>query len=89
MHVGLTGTEVSALDGIVKQAVYGVTVTLIVFCGVDAPLSCNRVGTTRTVLKAKAADVVAKAAQSGGCRGSCKSTANDDDVVFAAIGWVY
>ncbi len=66
VDVGLTGAEVTALDGVVEQAEDGVTVVLIVFGGVDTALGGDGVGAARAVLDAEGLYVVAQFAQSGG-----------------------
>src|SRR5207253_1047139 len=54
MDVGFARAEVTAFDGIVKQAVDGITVVAIVLGRVDTALGGDAVGTPRTVLIAEA-----------------------------------
>ncbi len=61
--VGLAGTEVAALDGVVEQPVDRVAVVAVVLRRVDAALRRDGVGTARGVLVAELDDVVACSAR--------------------------
>ena len=47
MHVCFARTEVTTLDGVVKQTVHAVAVALVILRGVNATLCGNGVRTTR------------------------------------------
>ncbi len=85
IDVGLAGTEIAALDGVVKQAVDAVAVVLVIFCGVDSALRCDGVSTARGILEAEAGDLVAEFGEGGGRRGAGQARADDDNVVFAFV----
>ena len=59
MHIGLAGTKIAAFDRVVEEAVNAVAVILVIFCGIDATLSGDRVGAAGTVLIAEAFHFVA------------------------------
>ena len=59
MHIGLAGTKIAAFDRVVEESVNAVAVILVIFCGVDATLRCDRVGAAGTVLIAEAFHLVA------------------------------
>ena len=59
MHIGLAGTEVTTLDGVVKESINAVAVILIILGGVDATLRGDRVRAARAVLIAEAFHIVA------------------------------
>ena len=67
VHVCFPAPVVASLDGIIEQAVHRVTVVLVVFGSVDAPLGRNGVGTPRAVLKTESLDVVAHFSQRRRC----------------------
>ena len=73
VNVGFTGAEVAALDGVVKQAVNGVAVVLVVLGRVNAALGRNGVGAAGAVLVAEAFDVVAKFGKRGGSGGASQA----------------
>ena len=89
MDVRLAGAEVSSLDGVVKETPDAVTVVLIVFCGVDSALRCDRMRTARTVLIAKGPDVVSEFTKRGGSGSAGEPGADDDQVVLPLVGWVH
>src|SRR5687767_2956679 len=88
MNVCFTRAEVTALHGVIEKPPDGVAVVLIVLCGIDSALCSDRVRPPRTVLVAEAFYPVAEFAEGrcGGCTG--ETGADDDDLVFAAIGRV-
>lgn len=88
MYVRFSCAEVPAFHGVVKQAIDGISVVLIIFSGVDSALSRYTVRSARTVLKAERFDVVAEFRKSGR-RGSSRQAGTDyDDVEFSFVGRV-
>ena len=85
VNVGFTGAEVAALDGVVKQAVNGVAVVLVVLGRVDAALGRNGVGAAGAVLVAEAFDVVAKFGERGGGGGAGQAGTYHKNRVFALV----
>lgn len=88
VHVGLTGAEVAALDGVVEQPLDGVPVVAVVLGGVDAALRGDGVGPARGVLVAELDDVVALFGESGAGGATGQPGADDDHGVLAAVGGV-
>lgn len=88
VDVGLTGPEVSALDGVVEQPVDGVAVVAVVLRRVDAALGGDRVGAAGRVLVAELDDVVALFGERGARRAARETGAHDDHRVLAAVGGV-
>ncbi len=87
VDVAFAGTEVTTLDGVVEEAVVGVTIVLVVVGGVDATLSCDGVGATWAILVAEALDVVAKFCKC--CSGSTTSktrTYDEYGVLTTVVG---
>ena len=70
MHVRFTCAEVTAFDGVVKQAMNRVTVDRVSFSGVDSALSCDRVRAAGRLVNAEALHVVAQLTQGCGSRRS-------------------
>ena len=58
VNIRLPAAVVSSFHRVVKQAVGGIPVVLVVLRGIDAPLGRNRVCATRRILEAKRLDVV-------------------------------
>ena len=87
IHIGLTGTEVAALHGVVEETVDGVTVILIVVCSVHTALSGDGVSAAGAVLIAEALHVVALLCQrgSGGTTGQT-GTHHQHSVLTAVVG---
>ena len=88
IHVGLTGTIVATLDGVVEEAIHRVAVVLIVLGGVDTSLRSNRVGAAWRVLNAEVEHLEAHLAQCGGGAGASQSGTHHDDVEAALVGGV-
>lgn len=88
VHVRLPGAEVAALDGVVEQPVYGVTVVAVVLGGVDATLGGDGVRPPRAVLVAVGLDLVALLAQRGGGGTAGQAGADHDHGHLAPVGRV-
>ncbi len=80
VNVGLTGTIVAALHGVVEETVNAVAVVLVVFGSIDTTLCGNGVCATGRVLNAKVIYVEAHLGQRRGGAGACQSGAHNDDV---------
>ena len=78
VHIGLTGTIVTALDGVVEQTVDGVVVVLIILGGVDTALGGDGVRTARRVGDAENLDIVSELAQGRSCGGAAKTGSYDN-----------
>lgn len=85
VDVGFTSAEVTTLDGVVEEAVNGVTVILIVFGSVNSALCGDRVSAAGAVLVAEALYLVPQFAKSGGGGGTSKAGTDDEDGVFALV----
>ena len=59
MDIGFAGTEIPALDRVVKKSVSAVTIVLVILCGVDAALRGDGVRATRAILIAETLHIVA------------------------------
>ena len=86
MHIGLTGAEVAALDGVVEKAVNAVTVILVIFCGIDATLRGDRVRTARAVLEAEAFHIVTLLGEGCRCRSTGKAGSDNDELELPLVG---
>ena len=89
IDVGFPGTEITALDGVVKQAPDAVAVIGVIFGGIDAALGCNTVGPAGAVLDTEGFDVVAQLGQGGRGRAPGQAGSHDDDRIFAFVGRVH
>ena len=79
MDIAFTGTVVTTLDGVIKQAAHAVSVVLIIFGCIDPSLRGDTMCPAWTVMEGEAFDVVSEFTQrSGGC-GTCETCTNDDD----------
>ena len=89
VHIGFPGTVVTAFDRIVEQPVGGVSVVLIILCGIDAALSRDRMRSSGRVLKAEGLHIVAHFTErgGGGCAGEARS--HDDHIDVSFVGWVH
>ncbi len=58
VDVGFAAAVVTAFNRVVEEAEGRISVVLVVFCGVDTPLSGDRVRAARRILEAKSFDVV-------------------------------
>ena len=85
VDIGFTGAEVAAFNGVVKQAVNGVAVVLVVLGRVDAALGRNGVGAAGAVLVAEAFDVVAKFGKRGGSGGASQAGTYHKHRVLALV----
>jgi hypothetical protein len=63
VDVGLARAVVTALDGVIEQAIDAIAIVTIVLGGVDAALCGDAVGAARAILIAEALDVVAQLGQ--------------------------
>src|SRR5260221_12854430 len=75
VNVGLTGTVIPALNGIVKETEYAVPVILIVLSSINAPLRGNAMRATRRILKTKSLHLISQLTErdSGKCSGQSHS----------------
>ena len=85
VDIGFTGAEVAAFNGVVKQAVNGVAVVLVVLGCVNAALGRNGVGAAGAVLVAEAFDVVAKFGKRGGSGGASQAGTYHKHRVLALV----
>ena len=85
VHVGLTGTEVATLHGIIEQAVHGVTVILIVMSSIHATLCSNGVSTTGAILVAEALYIVAELCKSSSGGATGKAGTHDENGILTAV----
>ena len=88
VHVGFAAAVVATFNGVVEQAVDRVPVVLVVLGGVDAPLSCNGVRSTRTVLETERLDVVAHLGERRRSRAACQSSTHHNHVDQTLVGRV-
>jgi len=88
MHIGLPAPEVASLHRVVEQAVYRVTVIVIVLGGVDSALGRDGVGAARRIVERENLDFVAEFAEGGGGRGTGQSTAHHDDLELPLVARV-
>ena len=86
IHIGFSGSEIAAFDGVVKKTPDTVTIILVVFGGVDPALSRNAVSTPGAVLNTEVFYVIAEFAE--GCRGRTagKTGSYHNDIIFSFIG---
>ena len=89
VNVGLTCAVVTALHGVVEQAVHRVAVVLIILGGIDTSLCGDGVCAARRVLDAEVEYLETHFAKRSGCTGSCQTRTHHDDVEAALIGGVY
>ena len=85
VDIGFTGAEVAAFNGVVKQAVNGVAVVLVVLGCVNAALGRNGVGAAGAVLVAEAFDVVAKFGKRGSSGGASQAGTYHKHRVLALV----
>src|SRR5215831_3909197 len=78
IDIGFSGSKITALNRVVEKPVDAVAVILIVLGGIDSSLSSNTMSAARTVMKAKALDLVAQLGQRSCSRGS-RQTGTDND----------
>src|SRR5690606_2058884 len=86
VDVRLARAKISALYGVVKEAVDAVAVVLVVLRGVDAALRGDRVRATWAVLEREAVDVVAELGEGRGGRCASEARAHDEDGEFSLVG---
>src|SRR4030095_2654264 len=87
INVRFARTKVAALNSVVEQTVYAISIVLIVFCRIDTALCCNRMGTSRRILKTKAFHPVSEFTEGrrGGSAG--KPAADDYDLKLSPVVW--
>ena len=85
INIRLPRAKIAAFDRVVEQTENAVAVVLIILCGIDSALGGDAMRAAWAVLIAEAFHVVSELAQ-GGCRGSARQAASDnDDLKFPAI----
>ena len=89
MHVCFARTEVATLDGVLKQTIDAVAVTLVILGGVDSTLCCNGVRATWRVMKGKCINLIAQLGKRCSSRCSCKTSSNNNDFELALVVRVY
>ena len=89
IYIGLTRAVVTPFYGVVEEAIGRVTVSHIVFSGIDPPLSGDRVRTTRRVLVSKSLYIVPKLGKGSSGRASCQSCSYHNNVNITFVGRVY
>ena len=85
VHVGLTGTVVATLHGVVEQAVHGVAVVLVVLGGVDTALRCDGVSAAGRVLDAEVDHVEPHLTKAGSCAGAGQTRTHYDDIELELV----
>src|SRR5208337_2274659 len=85
VNVRFAGTEVTALDRVVEQALDAVAVVRIVLGRVDTALGRDAVSTAWRVLEAEDLDVVSQLAEGRGGGSARKPGADNDDAVPAFV----
>ncbi len=85
MHVRLTSTEVTALDGVVEEAMHRVAVVLVVLGRVDAALGRDRVRAPGRVVEDEVVHLVAQLREGGGGGGASEARTDDEDLVFPLV----
>ena len=63
VDIGLSGSEITAFDGVVKKTPDTVAFIGIILGRIDTPLGCNAVGAPRAVLDTKVFNVIAEFGQ--------------------------
>jgi len=86
IHIGLSGSKISAFYGVVKQPPDAVTVIWIVFSGIDTALGGDAVCATGAVLDTKSFNIVAQFRQGCRCRTTCQTGADHYDFKFSFVG---
>ncbi len=85
MHVAFATAKVSAFNCVDKQTIDAVAVTLIIFRRINATLGCNRVRTSRRIMKRKCINLIAKFGQSRRCRCAGQTGANNNYFELALV----
>jgi hypothetical protein len=88
MDIGFPGTEIPALDRVIKQTVDAVTVIGVIFGGIDAALGSDGVSAARGVLKAESFDIISQLGQCRRRRSAAEAGTDHDDVELAFIGGI-
>ena len=89
VYVGFTGAVVPSFYSVVEETIGRVTISHIVFGGIDPPLSSDRVRTTRRVLVSKSLYIVPKLGKGSSGRASCQSCSYHNNVNITFVGRVY
>ena len=89
IYIGLTRAVVTPFYGVVEEAIGRVTISHIVFSGIDTPLCSDRVRTTRRVLVSKSLYIVPKLGKGSSGRASCQSCSYHNNVNITFVGRVY
>ena len=63
VYVGLSGTVVATLDGVVEEAMHRITVVLVILGRIDATLSRHRMGPTRGTVEHEVVHLVPQLGQ--------------------------
>ena len=85
IDVGLAGTIVAALHGVVEQTIDRVSVVLIAFCCIDTTLCSDGVCASGRVLNAEVDHVEAHLGERSGCRCTGQTRTDDDDVELQLV----
>ena len=85
VDVGFAGPEITALDGVVEEAVHRVAVVLVVLRGVDPALGGDRVGAARAVLVAEALHLVAELGEGRRSGAAGEAGADHDDAELPLV----
>ena len=88
MNIGLTGTEISALDCVIEKTVHTVPIVLVILGTVDSTLSGDGVSTAGGILVTKTIHIVSKLTQGGCSRTSSQSRTDHNDLEFSLVGRV-
>src|SRR5262249_7167546 len=89
VNIGFARAEISAFDRVVKKTKNAVSVVLIILGRVDPALSRDAVGTSRTILIAKARNVITQFGERSGGRSAGESGADNNDVEFALVRGIH
>ena len=87
INVRFARAKISALDRVMEQSVDAIAIVLIILCGIDPALRCNRVRAPWRILKAKAFYPVAEFAQGRRRRSAGETASHNDDLELSPIIW--
>ena len=86
IHIGLSGSEITAFYGIVKQTPDAVSVIGIIFSGIDTALGGDTVCSPGAVLDAEGFDIIAQFSKGCSGRTAGQPGADNDDIILSFIG---
>src|SRR6185437_7341304 len=89
VDVGFSRAKIAAFHGVVKKAIYAITIIAVILGGIDSALRGNAVSAARRILETETLDVVAEFRKTRGRRRAGETGADDEDVVLALVGWIH